>query len=69
MDILTYPSEEAEVLIERIVKRSLSYPAELEQTVVQIIQAVQAEGDSAVLRYIRRAQGPRLRNEKGCRRG
>ena len=37
MKVLTYPSEEAEVLIERIVNRSFSYPAELEQTVVQII--------------------------------
>ena len=44
MKVLTYPSEEAEVLIERIVNRSFSYPAELEQTVVQIIQAVRAEG-------------------------
>jgi histidinol dehydrogenase len=64
MDILTYPSEEAEVLIERIVKRSLSYPAELEQTVVQIIQAVQAEGDSAVLRYTRQFDAPGMTLEE-----
>ena len=61
MKILTYPSDEAEVLIERIINRSLSYPQELEQTVVQIIQAVQTEGDSALLRYTRQFDAPGIK--------
>ena len=64
MKVLTYPSEEAEVLIERIVNRSFSYPAELEQTVVQIIQAVRAEGDSALLRYTRQFDAPGIKPEE-----
>ena len=64
MKVLTYPSEEAEVLIERIVNRSLFYPAELEQTVVQIIQAVQAEGDLALLRYTRQFDAPGIKLEE-----
>ncbi|MEJ2363387.1 MAG: histidinol dehydrogenase [Deltaproteobacteria bacterium] len=61
MRVLTYPGEEAEVLLERIVNRSLSYPAELEQTVVEIIQAVQTEGDSALLRYTRHFDAPGIK--------
>ena len=62
MNILTYPTEEAEVRIDRIVNRSLSYPADVEHTVVEIIKAVQAEGDSALLRYTRQFDAPEIKS-------
>jgi len=60
MNILTYPSEEAELRIDLIVKRSLSYSVDLEHTVVEIIKAVQAEGDAALLRYTRQFDAPKI---------
>jgi histidinol dehydrogenase len=64
MRILTYPTEEAQVLIDRIAKRSLSYSADLEHTVMEIIQAVRAEGDSALLRYTRQFDAPGIKLEE-----
>jgi len=60
MKVLTYPSEEAELRIDRIVKRSLSYSVDLEHTVMEIIKAVQAEGDAALLRYTRQFDAPKI---------
>ena len=60
MKVLTYPSEEAERRIDRIVKRSLSYSVDLEHTVMAIIKAVQAEGDAALLRYTRQFDAPKI---------
>ena len=60
MKVLTYPSEEAERRIDRIVKRSLSYSVDLEHTVMEIIKAVQAEGDAALLRYTRQFDAPKI---------
>ncbi|MGD8371466.1 MAG: histidinol dehydrogenase [Syntrophobacterales bacterium] len=62
MNILTYPTEEAEVRIDRIVNRSLSYSADVEHTVVEIIKAVQAEGDSALLRYTRQFDAAEIKS-------
>jgi histidinol dehydrogenase len=64
MKVLTYPTEEAEVLIDRIVNRSLSYSVDLEHTVKEIIKAVQAEGDSALLRYTRQFDAPGIKLEE-----
>ena len=64
MKVLTYPTEEAEVRIERIVNRSLSYSLEVEHTVVEIIKAVQAEGDAALLRYTRQFDAPEINLEE-----
>jgi histidinol dehydrogenase len=64
MKVLTYPTEEAEARIDRIVKRSLSYPEDLEHTVVEIIKAVQVEGDAALLRYTRKFDAPGIELEE-----
>jgi histidinol dehydrogenase len=61
MKVLTYPTEEAEVLIDRIVNRSLSYSVDLEHTVGEIIKEVRAEGDSALLRYTRQFDAPGIK--------
>ena len=50
MKVLSYPGEEAESRIDRIVNRTLSYSVDIEHSVVEIIEAVQDEGDSALLR-------------------
>ena len=64
MKVLTYPGEEAETRIDQIVNRSLSYPVDLEHSVVEIIKAVQAEGDAALLRYTRQFDAPRIKLEE-----
>jgi histidinol dehydrogenase len=64
MKVLTYPTEEAEVRIDRIVNRSLSYSADVEHKVVEIIKAVQAEGDAALLRYTRQFDAPEINLEE-----
>jgi len=64
MKVLTYPTEEAKVRIDRIVNRSLSYSVDVEHTVVEIIKAVQAEGDTALLRYTRQFDAPEINLEE-----
>lgn len=64
MKVLTYPTEEAEVRIDRIVNRSLSYSVDVEHSVVEIIKAVQAEGDAALLRYTRQFDAPEINLEE-----
>jgi len=61
MKVLTYPTAEAEARIDRIVNRSLSYSVDLEHNVVEIIKAVQTEGDSALLRYSRQFDAPGIK--------
>jgi histidinol dehydrogenase len=58
MKVLTYPSAKAEKRIERIVNRTLSYSETHERTVTDILQAVQNEGDAALLRYTRQFDAP-----------
>jgi histidinol dehydrogenase len=58
MEILTYPSAEAEARIAHIVNRSLSYSENQERSVRQIIETVRAEGDAALLRYTRKFDSP-----------
>ncbi len=64
MKVLTYPSAEAEKRIELIVNRSLYYSETHERTVTDIIQAVQSEGDAALLRFIRQFDAPEINIEQ-----
>ena len=58
MQVLTYPSDEAEERIDQIANRTFSYSEGHERTVREIIQAVNSEGDSALLRYTRQFDAP-----------
>ena len=60
MNVLTYPSEEAKARIAAIVNRTLSYSEDHERAVIEIIQAVQSEGDAALLRYTRKFDSPEI---------
>ena len=64
MNVLTYPSDEANARIAEIVKRKLSYSKDHERTVMEIIQAVQAEGDTALIRYTRKFDAPEITSEQ-----
>ena len=64
MKVLSYPGEEAESRIDRIVNRTLSYSVDIEHSVVEIIKAVQDEGDSALLRYTRQFDAPGIKLEQ-----
>ncbi len=58
MQVLTYPSDAAEERIDQIANRTFSYSEGHERTVREIIQAVNSEGDSALLRYTRQFDAP-----------
>jgi histidinol dehydrogenase len=60
MNVLTYPSAEAEACIEEIVNRTLSYSEDHERAVAEIIRTVQSEGDAALLRYTRQFDAPEI---------
>jgi len=60
IDIIAYPSDEAERKIAEIAKRRPGADPFLESEVLEIIGAVKAEGDAAVLRYTRRYDAPGL---------
>lgn len=60
IDIIKYPSERAERKISEIVRRRPGADPEIEARVLEIIRAVKSEGDSAVLRYVRRFDAPGL---------
>jgi histidinol dehydrogenase len=64
MNVLTYPSEEAKTRIAAIVNRTLSYSEDHERAVMEIIQAVQNEGDAALLRYTRQFDSPEITLEQ-----
>jgi histidinol dehydrogenase len=64
MKVLTYPSAEAENRIDQIVNRTLSYSEAQERSVTDIIQAVQREGDAALLRYTRKFDAPEIHLEQ-----
>jgi len=64
MKVLTYPSDEAHARIAEIVNRKLSYSEDHERTVMEIIQAVQAEGDTALIRYTRKFDAPEITSEQ-----
>jgi histidinol dehydrogenase len=60
MNVLTYPSDEANARIAAIVNRTLSYSQDHERAVMEIIQAVQNEGDAALLRYTHQFDSPEI---------
>ena len=60
IDIIRYPSNEAELKISAIERRRPGADPALEARVQEIIGAVKAEGDAAVLRYTRRFDAPGL---------
>jgi histidinol dehydrogenase len=66
IDIIAYPSEEAERKISEILKRRPGADPKLEASVLEIIGAVRTEGDAAVLRYTRRFDAPGLEEGRLC---
>jgi len=64
MKVFTYPSGEANARIAEIVNRSFSYSEEHERTVMEIIRAVQLEGDAALIRYTREFDAPEITSEQ-----
>ena len=66
IDIIAYPSDEAERKISEIAKRRPGADPALEAEVSGIIEAVKVEGDAAVLRYSRRFDAPGLEVAQLC---
>ena len=66
IDIIVYPSDEAERKISEIAKRRPGADPALEAEVSGIIEAVKIEGDAAVLRYSRRFDAPGLEVAQLC---
>lgn len=64
MNVLVYPSVQAEARIQEIVNRTLSYSEEHERAVAEIIQAVRSEGDAALVRYCRSFDAPEFTAEQ-----
>ena len=65
IEVIVYPSDEAELKISAIARRRPGTDPVLEAGVLEIIGAVRSEGDAAVLRYTRRFDAPGL-EEGGC---
>ncbi|MGA2404363.1 MAG: histidinol dehydrogenase, partial [Syntrophobacteraceae bacterium] len=66
IDVITYPSDEAERKISEIAGRRPGADPVLEAEVLEIIGAVKSEGDAAVLRYSRRFDAPGLEQGRLC---
>ena len=64
MKALTYPSDEAKARIAEIINRSFAYSEDHERTVMEILRAVQTEGDAAILRYTREFDAPEITSEQ-----
>jgi histidinol dehydrogenase len=64
IEVLTYPTTAAEKRIQEIVSRRLSYSETAEREVVDILGAVQREGDSALVRYTRAYDAPEFTRER-----
>ncbi|MDR3554215.1 MAG: histidinol dehydrogenase [Syntrophobacteraceae bacterium] len=62
IEIMKYPSERAERKISEIALRRPGADPEIEARVMEIIKAVKAEGDAAVMRYVRRFDAPGLKD-------
>jgi histidinol dehydrogenase len=61
IEIIAYPSDEAERKISSIAGRKPGADPVLEDRVAEIIKAVKSEGDDAVLRYTRQFDSPEMR--------
>ena len=66
IDIIAYPSDEAERKISEIARRRPGADPALEAEVFRIIEAVKIEGDAAVLRFSRRFDAPGLEAAQLC---
>ncbi len=66
IEIIAYPSDEAERKISEIVKRRPGADPALEAKVLEMIEAVKSEGDAAVLGYTRRFDAPGLDKGRLC---
>ncbi len=60
LNVLRYPSDEAEVRLEQIGGRKIGADPSIEKQVVDILDTVRKEGDAALLRYTRRFDAPGL---------
>lgn len=60
MDILTYPSAEADERIDAISRRGLAFNPDDVQSVSEILDAVKRLGDSALIDYSRRFDAPEM---------
>lgn len=60
MEILHYPSDEAQRRIEAVAGRGLFFDPDKTRAVEQILEAVQSRGDEALLEYTRRFDAPRM---------
>jgi len=60
MDILNYPSEDAEQRIDAIVRRGLSFDPEDTRAVAEILEAVRTRGDAALMDYTRHFDAPEM---------
>lgn len=60
MDILDYPSDEAERRLETITRRGMAFDPEDTRAVTEILAAVEKRGDAALIDYTRRFDAPEL---------
>ena len=63
IEVIRYPSDEAERKISAIATRKPGADIELEKKVLEIISAVKSEGDAAVLRFTRQFDSPSMRQD------
>ena len=66
IEVIAYPSDEAELKISAIAGRRPGADPVLEAEVLKIIGEVKSEGDAAVLRYTRRFDAPGLDDGRLC---
>jgi len=60
MDMLNYPSDEAEQRIDAITRRGLSFNPEDTRSVAEILEAVRDRGDAALIDYTRHFDAPEM---------
>lgn len=60
MDILNYPSAEADKRIDAITRRGLSFNSDDLRAVSEILDAVRSRGDSALIEYSRKFDAPEM---------
>lgn len=58
LDAMTYPSPEAGARLAQIATRKVGHARETETRVVEILEAVRADGDAALIRYTRQFDAP-----------
>lgn len=58
LDAMTYPSPEADARLAQIATRKVGHARETETRVVEILEAVRADGDAALIRYTRQFDAP-----------